>query len=142
MCALCGREADELHVSQAAGGVVCCERCHVRAAPPASPAAQRYRYRPPRAKRREPSAYERLFERVYRALQAAGVARHGSEWGVFGLGDPQLPLMGYCPVCGAGTVAIRLLNTDPPRLRTAGCSSGCSPDLISDVVVDEIVKTL
>jgi hypothetical protein len=71
---------------------------------------------------------------VYRALQAAGIARHGSEWGVFGLGDPRLPLMGWCPACGNGTVSIRLIAGAPPRLRTDGCSDGCSPDLILDAL--------
>jgi hypothetical protein len=59
---------------------------------------------------------------------------HGSKWGVFGLGDPKLPLMGYCPVCRIGVVAIYLLATDPPRLRTEGCSDGCTPDLIFDAL--------
>lgn len=53
---------------------------------------------------------------------------------MFGLGDPKLPLMGYCPVCRRGTVSIYLLDTDPPRPRTDGCTDGCSPDLIFDAI--------
>lgn len=136
LCPLCRRQADELHSSDAAGGV-CCEACHCDASAPASAAARRYR-RPPSARRREPSPYERLFDAVYQLLKDAGIAVHGDEWGVFGLGDPDLPLVGWCPVCRAGTIAVRLLATDPPRARTEGCDAGCSPDLISDVIAEAL----
>jgi hypothetical protein len=86
------------------------------------------------ARPRERSPYARLHQRAYAALQSAGVMVHGYPWGVFGLGDPRLPLMGWCPVCRAGTVDIWLLDTDPPRLRTDGCTNGCSPDLIFDAL--------
>jgi hypothetical protein len=79
-----------------------------------------------------PTPYARLFRRVYAALEAAGIAVRDDEFFVFGLGDPLMPLIGYCPACLAGIVAIRLLNTDPPRIRTEGCTAGCPPDLIYD----------
>jgi hypothetical protein len=114
-----------------AAGDVCCAACHTRAAPPASPGARRHGYRAPRVKARKPSPYERLAERVYRALQTAGIMVHGSPWGVFGTGDPRLPLMGYCPVCGFGTVAVRLIDTDPPELDVDDCSAGCSAETVA-----------
>jgi hypothetical protein len=76
----------------------------------------------------KPSAYARLFRRVYAALERAGVEVTGSPWCVFGLGDPALPYVGYCPVCRRGTVVVWLIDADPPRLRLDGCSAGCEPD--------------
>jgi hypothetical protein len=49
---------------------------------------------------------------------------------VFTYADGTGRLMGYCPACGLGCVAVQILNTDPPRARTDGCSNGCSTDLI------------
>jgi hypothetical protein len=124
---------DEIHYSVALGES-CCERCHCDAAPPISLEARRWRPpKPAPPKPVKPTPYGRLVERVYGALQRAGVAVTGSEWSVFGLGDPTLPYMGWCPVCERGTVAIELLD-DPPRLRLDGCSAGCPPKRIVEAL--------
>jgi hypothetical protein len=122
---------DEIHFSVALGER-CCERCHCDAAPPPSLAA--LRYRAPRAtySPSKPTPYARLVERVYGALARAGEAVTGHPT-VFGLGDPSLPLMGWCPVCERGTVAVTLLD-DPPRLRLDGCSAGCPPKRIVEAL--------
>ena len=83
---------------------------------------------PPRPK---PSEYGKLVERVWRALKAAGIAKTGCQWLVFGGGDPSLPLMGYCPVCERGVVAVWLIDGDPPRIRMhEGCTDGCPPEIV------------
>ena len=113
---------------------MCCERCYCRTAPPIDAAARRWK--PPSGERErvKPTPFAQLVDDVYGALQAVGEAVTGERWCVFGLGDPSLPYMGYCPACRIGTVAIHTLSTDPPRARTEGCSSGCTDDLIFDAI--------
>lgn len=131
-CPRCHRPADELHYSVRLY-TVCCERCFGRVAPPLSPQARRYKPPPPRP-RPKPGAFALLAEEVYAALSRAGKAVHGRDDGVFGMGDSKLPLMGYCPACGAGTVSVRLIHTNPPRARIAGCSDGCTPEVVYDAI--------
>lgn len=127
---MCQRTAGELHYSHAAGGV-CCVRCHCRAAPPVSLSALAYRPPPP-PPRPKPTRYARLVERVWGALERAGHEVHGGTYNVFGGGDPKLPLMGWCPVCHQGTVAVFVLHTDPPKIRlNEGCTGGCTPDEVA-----------
>ena len=114
---------------------MCCERCYCRVAPPISAAARRWK--PPvraQLERPKPTAYAELVTDVYGAMQRVGEAVTGEHWCVFGLGDPSLPYMGYCPACRVGTVAIHTLSTDPPRARTEGCSFGCTAELIYDAI--------
>lgn len=80
---------------------------------------------PPPAPSPKPSPYARLVERVWAALKRAGIEAKDSPWLVFGGGDPSLPLMGYCPACERGVVAIWIVDADPPRLRFEGCTDGC-----------------
>jgi hypothetical protein len=115
-CEACGRRTPELAYSCAAGAVVC-ERCHCDSAPPASPEAVAYRYRPRRQAPRKPSEYAQLVERAWAALEQAGPH-------VFSMADGTGRLIGWCPVCREGSVLVQVLN-DPPRARTAGCSAGC-----------------
>lgn len=68
----------------------------------------------------------RLHRRVWAALEAAGLEVTGEKFSVFGGGDPDLPLMGYCPTCRMGTVAVWLINADPPELDVEGCTAGCT----------------
>jgi hypothetical protein len=80
----------------------------------------------------KPSPYARLHGRAYAALQSAGLAVTGEQFSVFGIGDPSLPLMGWCPVCRRGTVAVWLVDADPPRIRLDdGCSAGCAPEVVA-----------
>jgi hypothetical protein len=124
-CPACGRQVDELHHSTAAGGV-CCERCHCAAAPPASLEARRYRHRPPTVKPPGRTPYQRLHDRVWRALAGAGE--------VFPACDGTGRMAGWCPVCRTGVLVVQLIDVDPPRWRTEGCSAGCTFELIEDVL--------
>jgi hypothetical protein len=131
-CSGCG--GGEAYWSEAAR-LWLCEACYCRT-PSARFVAPRGRVvkLPPPPPAPKPSRYALLWDRVYGALQRATEEVTGERFGVFGLGDPELPLVGYCPVCATGTVAIRLLDTDPPRARTEGCSAGCSAELIAGVL--------
>lgn len=80
--------------------------------------------------RRKPDRYEQLHGRVYRALDNASQRVHGGDWCVFGLGDPGSPLCGWCPSCHHGTVAVWLVDTQPPQVDTAGCDAGCNPQQV------------
>ena len=131
-CPRCGRPADELAYSHAAGAIVC-EACHCTVAPLASAAARRYR-RPKPPPPPKPSRYAQLVEEVITALQRAGEEVTGSRWAIGGLGSGTGRFTGYCPVCAVGLVDLQILNTDPPRVRTDGCSNGCSSDLIWDTL--------
>ena len=132
-CAGCGTREEEVHWSEAAR-LWLCEGCYCR-----TPGA-RFVATPGRAVKlpppppTRPSPFARLHSRVYGALDRAAREAGCGKFCVFGVGDPDLPLTGYCPVCGTGTVAIRLLDTDPPRMRTEGCSDGCSADLIAGAI--------
>ena len=107
---------DELHFSHAAGDV-CCERCHFDAAPLGSVTARSYR--PPSAPATpKSSARVQLAERALSALERRGVA--------FPLVDGTGTLLGRCPACALGTVTLRVIDGDPPRVRSRGCSDGCS----------------
>ena len=78
----------------------------------------------------KPTRFAKLHARVWAALKSAGLEVTGWEFSVFGGGDPDAPLSGYCPVCRRGIVAVWLLD-DPPRIRLdEGCSAGCAPDEI------------
>jgi hypothetical protein len=131
-CECCGREADELHISFAAGAI-CCERCHSRAAPPASAAARRYR-RPKPPPPPKPSRYALLVDDVLAALKRSSLEATGWEWSIGGLGTGEGRYHGWCPVCTRGLVDIQLLNLDPPRARIDHCGNGCIPDLIYDAI--------
>jgi len=81
---------------------------------------------PPRRRepRRKPTAYERLHTRVWGRLALEGevfVTRVGQ-------------IVGRCPVCGHGVVCVMFIPTDPPRIRTEGCTDGCSPELVAQVL--------
>jgi hypothetical protein len=43
-------------------------------------------------------------------------------------------IAGWCPVCGAGTVTVRFIDADPPRIRQNGCSDGCPPELVAQAL--------
>jgi hypothetical protein len=111
---------DELHHSHAAGDV-CCERCHADASGPMSALARSYR--PPSASSTpKPSEREQLVSDVWKALERVG--------NVSSLADGSGKLVGYCPACGRGTVAVRVLAS-PTRLRLDACSDGCAAELIA-----------
>jgi hypothetical protein len=108
----------ELHHSAAARAVVC-ERCHCQAAPQTTAAA--WRYRPPRPTRPpNPSRYAQLHTRVWNRLALEGSVL------ILDVGH----IVATCPVCGAGLISVRFLNTDPPRIRTRGCTDGCTDQLV------------
>jgi len=110
-----------------------CERCHCRAAPPASPAARRYR-RPKPPPPPKPSRYAQLVEDVLTVLKRSSMEVTGWEWSIGGLGTGEGVFTGWCPVCTRGLVTFQLLNTDPPRARLAGCDNGCVPELIREAI--------
>jgi hypothetical protein len=108
---------------------VVCERCHCRAAPPASPAARRYR-RPKPPPPSKPGRYAQLVDDVLTALKRSSMEVTGWEWSIGGLGSGEGRFTGWCPVCGAGLVDIQVIRADPPDARTEGCAAGCPSDLI------------
>lgn len=111
-----------------------CEACYCRTAGSRFSATPGRVVKLPPLPPYKPTAFARLHSRVYAALDRAAHEVGCGKFCVFGVGDPDLPLMGYCPVCSTGTVAIRLLDTDPPRMRTDGCSDGCSAELIAGAI--------
>lgn len=38
----------------------------------------------------------------------------------------------YCPVCVTGTISIRFIESDPPRIRMDGCTAGCTAEDIAE----------
>ena len=110
-----------------------CEACHCRAAPASGGAARRYR-RPKPPPPPKPTRYAALVGDVLAALKRSSMEATGWEWSIGGLGAGEGRYTGWCPVCARGLVDIQILNTDPPRARTDGCTNGCSPDLICDAV--------
>lgn len=126
-CSRCGSTRRETALSAAAQAVVC-----LRCLPGPANAGPRQRPRP--GSRPKPDRFQRLFDRVYEALAGAGERVHGSREGVFGLGDPNLPLMGWCPACHAGTVSIRVLATSPPAIDVDGCSDGCTWQQVNEAL--------
>jgi hypothetical protein len=110
-----------------------CEACHCRAAPAPGGASRRPRRpKPPPAPK--PTRYAELVGDVLAALKRSSMEATGWEWSIGGLGTGKGVYHGWCPVCADGLVEIRVLNTDPPRARTPGCSNGCSPDLLYDAL--------
>lgn len=95
-----------------------CERCYCRLAPkPTALKAPSYRS-PARLK---PSPYARLFGRMWDRLRLEGT--------VFYVEPGRIA--GWCPVCGQGTIVVRFIDIDPPRVRLDPCSDGCSEDWIA-----------
>jgi hypothetical protein len=85
----------------------------------------------PSPRRERPTEYAKLVDRVWKAFEGAAVERTG-HGDVVGAGDPSLPLMGWCPVCKRGTVAVWLIwNAEPPRVRLDECSAGCPAEVIA-----------
>jgi hypothetical protein len=115
-CECCDREADELHVSFAAGAI-CCERCHSRAAPPASAAARRYRQ--PKSPPPPPlGPYGRLVGHIWTRLEER------TEMPVFTFGNGRIAA--YCPVCRTGTLAVQFI--DAPGGPEWGITSSAGED--------------
>jgi hypothetical protein len=79
---------------------------------------------PPKLPKR--SATVRLRQRVYKALSDAGMELLGDDGHVGGLGDPDVGLAGYCPVCKRGIVLVHVIDANPPELDMEGCSAGCT----------------
>jgi hypothetical protein len=95
-----------------------CRRCLPFSRVPPSP---RPKPRPPRPKL---SPFAKLHARVWDRLALEG------EVFLLGLNH----IAGWCPVCGAGALEIRFIDTDPPRVRQDGCDDGCSPELVAQVL--------
>lgn len=113
-----------------------CFRCYgklpeAQYVPPTGPVV----HLPPPPPSPPPTPYMRLHRRVWAALETAGLEVTGEKFSVFGGGDPDLPLMGWCPVCRQGTVAVHLIDDDPPRIRLLeGCTAGCDADTVAKAV--------
>jgi hypothetical protein len=71
----------------------------------------------------KPTAYARLHRRVWAALERSGT--------VFTLADGTGRLFGWCPVCGEGTVDVRVIDADPPFVRQHGCTDGCTGEQVA-----------
>lgn len=55
------------------------------------------------------------------------LAEHGE---VFYVGPGQI--VGHCPICGPGTLAVQFVKGTPPRLRLPdACSAGCPAKLLA-----------
>jgi len=78
----------------------------------------------PRLPRPKPSAFSKLHTRVWDRLALEGE--------VFLLGLRHIA--GRCPVCKVGTLEIRFINTDPPRIRQNGCDDGCTQELVAQAL--------
>jgi hypothetical protein len=75
-------------------------------------------------KRHKPDRYQRLVNRVWRALESAGpVFYFGTSW-----------LSGRCPVCRTGVVGVLLIRTEVPEIDTDGCSAGCTAEQLAKVL--------
>jgi hypothetical protein len=130
-CESCGDSTHVVAWSDAAKAHVCF-RCYgklpeAQYVPPIVPPVRL----PPPPPSPPPTPYMRLHARVYGALKRVGLEVTGEEFSVFGIGDPDLPLMGWCPACRQGTVAVRLIDADPPALDVEGCTAGCTDVQVS-----------
>jgi hypothetical protein len=150
-CSKCGRAGVEPQASVATGEVTCL-RCYLGAqraeplgmASPCpgcgEPRGARYvhqgralcwpcwsrRNPAPRRHRPKPTAYARLVDRVWAALEARGT--------VLPLCDGSGMVLGYCPSCGIGTIAIRIVDVTPPQLDLDGCSDGCTVEQLKQAI--------
>jgi hypothetical protein len=69
----------------------------------------------------KPSRFSRLHTRIWDRLAQEGE--------VFLLGLHHIA--GHCPVCRVGTLEVRFIKADPPRIRFDDCTDGCPPELIT-----------
>ena len=86
-----------------------CWDCYVKAHPGAGKTPRRRDQRTP---------FQRLVDHVWRALAAQGATVHYLSRDHVGA---------RCPICELGTISVRFVNADPPRVRIEGdgCTAGC-----------------
>ena len=147
-CPRCGRPADEICFSDAAGER-CCLTCHCRASDAARPAGERAKTRAAirrhqAAKRRvkprkavEETAYAQLVRKVCDRLEALTGMRPSP--GLDGTGT----VGAYCPTGCGGLLVVRFIDGRPPQARVnAGfpdftpdvCSRGCPAEEIFEAM--------
>jgi hypothetical protein len=65
-----------------------------------------------------PTDFHRLVDRAWDRLKDQGLTVHYIS---------RCHIASYCPICVYGTVSIRFIESEPPRIRIegGGCTAGC-----------------
>lgn len=130
-CPVCGVRASEQDHSVAVGGV-CCERCYVKAAPPISREARRFKPLEPKPPPENHEPYAELLALVWERIEEV------TGMPVFLLPDAGC-VAAYCPACLTGTLTIQFLDKPACWQVHSGlgfdrCSNGCTTAEIREAI--------
>jgi hypothetical protein len=113
--------------------MVCCERCHSRAAPISLDARRWKPATPSKAKPPKPTRFQVFHTRVWTRLERL------TDSPLFPFCDGTGRLACYCPRCLDGVMVVRFLNAEKPLITISsddreGCSLGCTEREIAEVL--------